>query len=52
MNDPISALFARQGTHSLASSALPGAPVLPDEPVRRRPNGLVALRRGRRRARR
>lgn len=51
MHDPISALFAKQGTHSLASSALPGAPVLPDEPLRRRPSGLVALRRARRRGR-
>jgi hypothetical protein len=49
MHDPISALFAKQGTHSLASSALPGAPVLPDVPVRRR-SGLFALRRARRRS--
>ena len=29
MNDPISALFARNGTCAFANSAMPDAPVLP-----------------------
>jgi hypothetical protein len=36
MHDPISALFVRHSTCTLAASALPDAPVLPDQRVRRR----------------
>jgi hypothetical protein len=36
MHDPISGLFARNSSRNLATSALPGSPVLPDERIRRR----------------
>jgi hypothetical protein len=44
MHDPISALFVKHSTCSLAASALPGAPVTRDEPMRRH-STLLALRR-------
>lgn len=35
MNDPISAIFAMQGSAALAQSALPGAPVVREVRARR-----------------
>jgi hypothetical protein len=43
MHDPISALLAKDRSNSLARSALPCAPVLPDERLRRR-GGVRPLR--------
>jgi hypothetical protein len=43
MHDPISALLAKDRSNSLARSALPSAPMLPDEQVRRR-SGVRARR--------
>jgi hypothetical protein len=45
MHDPISGLFARNSSVNLATSALPGAPVVPDQPVRRRSAFVRPLRR-------
>jgi hypothetical protein len=36
MNDPISAIFARERSYTLATSALPDAPVQPVRTSRRR----------------
>lgn len=51
MHDPISALFAKTSAHNLAASALPGAPVVPDEQMRRR-GGVRSRRFARLRTRR
>jgi hypothetical protein len=48
MHDPISGLFVKNSARSLATSALPGAPVLAEERTRRR-SALVRRRRVRRR---
>jgi hypothetical protein len=51
MHDPISSLFAKNSSQNLATSALPCAPVQPEQRMRRR-GGLVTLRRTLRRSRR
>jgi hypothetical protein len=48
MHDPISALFAKDQAQTLASSALPCAPVVPDERTRRRGAGSIRRRFARR----
>lgn len=50
MHDPISSLFAKNSSQNLATSALPGAPVQPEQTRRR--GGMLTLRRTLRRSRR
>jgi hypothetical protein len=51
MHDPISSLFVKNSSQNLAMSALPCAPVLPEQRSRRR-GGMLTLRRTLRRSHR